>query len=383
MGFTIQDMMITSEERYRMKYLAGKNGWSNSISWVHLIEDTTIIQNFWGKELAVTTGLGFSTEAALLELAGNLVHRHAAGLIINVGNYIKELPNSLLDYCEENDLPLLTVPWEIHLSDMMKDFSIHIFTQGNTDEQIVNALIAAVEQPDNQEAYRKKLLPHFDVDGSFQVMLIASEGLDSMDTVDRRRLSYRLQIYLEQITHNGNFFYYNSFFVLVANAIKPELLLELGEGMLRRARKRMPDKPIYVGVGSMVTDIENLSVSYRRAEAAAKMAMRTKTPLLQFEKMGLYRLLYSCTDAGLLTQMRQEALATLEEHDRRHHSNYVDTLRYYLEFNGSIQAMSQKMFTHRNTILYRMNNIKKLLGTELATPEERLPYQIALYIRDM
>jgi DNA-binding PucR family transcriptional regulator len=153
--------------------------------------------------------------------------------------------------------------------------------------------------------------------------------------------------------------------------------------MLKRARKRMPDRPIYVGVGSQVMDIENLSVSYRRAEVAARMAMRTKTALLQFEGMGIYRLLYSCTDAALLAQMKQETLSVLEEHDRRHNSNYVETLQCYLEFNGSIQAMAQSMFTHRNTIIYRMNNIKKLLGTELATPAERLPYQIALYIRDM
>ncbi len=383
MGFTIQDMMIASEERYQMKYLAGKNGWSNSISWVHLIEDTKIIRHFWGKELAVTTGLGFSTEEAVMELARHLVQRHAAGLIVNTGNYIEELPESLLVYCEENDLPLLTVPWEVHLSDMMKDFSIRIFVQESTDEEVVNALIAAVEQPDNQDAYRKKLLPHFDVDGTFQVMLIASEGLDSMDTVDRRKLSYRLQMYLEQITHNGSFFYYNSYFVLVVNALEPELVIELGEGMLKRANKRMPDRPVYVGVGSQVTDIENLSVSYRRAEAAAQMAMRTKTALLQFEEMGMYRLLYSCTDTGLLEQMRKETLASLEEHDERHNSNYVETLRCYLECDGSIQAMAQSMFTHRNTIIYRMNNIKKLLGTELATPAERLPYQIAFYIRGM
>lgn len=383
MGFTIQDMMIASEERYRMRYLAGKNGWSNSISWVHLIEDTTIIRHFWGKELAVTTGLGFPTKEALMDLARHLVQHHAAGLIVNIGNYVEELPEELLGYCEENDLPLLTVPWEIHLSDMMKDFSIRIFVQGSTDEEVVSALIAAVEQPDNQEAYRKKLLPYFDVDGTFQVMLIASEGLDSMDTVDRRKLSYRLQMYLEQITHNGSFFYYNSFFVLVVNAIEQELLIELGEGMLKRARKRMPDRPVYVGIGSQVMDIENLSVSYRRAEAAAKMAMRTKSELLQFEEMGIYRLLYSCADTGLLKQMEQETLSVLEEHDERHNSNYVETLRRYLEFNGSIQAVAQSMFTHRNTIIYRMNNIKNLLGTELATPAERLPYQIALCIRGM
>lgn len=383
MGFTIQDMMIASEERYRMKYLAGKDGWSNSISWVHLVEDTTIIRHFWGKELAVTTGLGFPTQEAIMELASHLVQRHAAGLIVNTGNYIEELPDSLLAYCEENHLPLLTVPWEIHLSDMMKDFSIRIFVQESTDEEVVNALIAAVEQPDNQDAYRKKLLPHFDVDGTFQVMLIASEGLDSMDTVDRRRLSYRLQMYLEQITHNGSFFYYNSFFVLVVNAIGQDLLIELSEGMLKRAHKRMPDRPFYVGIGSLVTDIENLAVSYRRAEAAARMAMRTKTTLLQFDGMGMYRLLYSCTDTGLLAQIQRETLSVLEEHDRRHHSNYVETLQSYLEFDGSIQAMAQSMFTHRNTIIYRMNNIKKLLGTELATPAERLPYQIAFYIRNM
>ncbi len=383
MGFTIQDMMIASEERYRMKYLAGKDGWSNSISWVHLVEDTTIIRHFWGKELAVTTGLGFPTQEAIMELASHLVQRHAAGLIVNTGNYIEKLPDSLLAYCEENHLPLLTVPWEIHLSDMMKDFSIRIFVQESTDEEVVNALIAAVEQPDNQDAYRKKLLPHFDVDGTFQVMLIASEGLDSMDTVDRRRLSYRLQMYLEQITHNGSFFYYNSFFVLVVNAIRQELLIELGEGMLNRAHKRMPDRPFYVGIGSLVTDIENLAVSYRRAEAAARMAMRTKTTLLQFDGMGMYRLLYSCTDTGLLAQIQRDTLSVLEEHDRRHNSNYVETLQSYLEFDGSIQAMAQNMFTHRNTIIYRMNNIKKLLSTELATPAERLPYQIAFYIRNM
>lgn len=382
MGFTIQDMMITSEERYRMKYLAGRDGWSNSISWVHLIEDTKIIQNFWGKELAVTTGLGFPTEEALMDLAAHLVKRHAAGLIVNTGNYIGELPEALLEYCEENHLPLLTVPWEVHLADMMKDFSIRIFVQGSTDEQVVNALIAAIEQPDNQE-YRKKLLPYFDVDGTFQVMLIASEGLDSMDTVDRRKLSYRLQMYLEQITHNGSFFYYNSYFVLVVNALKQELVMELGEGMLKRANKRMPDRQIYVGVGSQVTDIENLSVSYGRAEAAAKRAMETKTALLRFEEMGLYRLLYRCTDTGLLAQMKQETLSVLEEHDRRHNSNYVETLQRYLELDGSIQAMAQSMFTHRNTIIYRMNNIKKLLGTELDTPAKRLPYQIAFYIRSM
>ena len=62
MGFTIEDMLVVSADKYQMKLEAGEKGWSNSISWLLMLEDLTIIQNFSGKELAVTTGLGFQTE---------------------------------------------------------------------------------------------------------------------------------------------------------------------------------------------------------------------------------------------------------------------------------------------------------------------------------
>ena len=120
MSFTIEDMILTGEKKYEMKFLAGQNGWANSISWVHLLEDTTIIQNFWGKELAVTTGLGFPEKEDWMNLARKLNRYHASGLIINVGQYINEIPEELRAYCDENDLPLLTVPWEVHLSDKIR-----------------------------------------------------------------------------------------------------------------------------------------------------------------------------------------------------------------------------------------------------------------------
>ena len=74
---------------------------------------------------------------------------------------------------------------------MIKNLSIRIFLQGTTDEEITRALIHAIEEPDNQEAYRKILLPYLDVDGEFQVVLFTTGRLDEMDTVERKRLSYR------------------------------------------------------------------------------------------------------------------------------------------------------------------------------------------------
>ena len=383
MSFTIEDMVLIAEKRYEMQFLAGRKGWSNSISWVHLLEDTTIIQNFWGKELAVTTGLGFPEKEDWMHLAQQLNRHHASGLIINVGQYIFEVPEELKAYCDENDLPLLTVPWEVHLSDMIKDFSIRVFLQDNADEQIMSALISAIETPDNQEAYRKELLQYFDVDGSFQVLLLTCEGLDAMDTVERKKLSYRIQVYLEEITHNASFFYYNSDFVLVANAVPEEFLYQLAEGTIRRANRRMPGLKLYVGIGSRRMDVVHLSVSYQRAKAAVHMAMTRKQPVVKFDECGLYRLLYMVGDTEILQEMRTERLAALEEYDRKHHAGYVETLQSYLKHNGSIQAVAGELYTHRNTVLYRIGNIKKIIGSNLETPEERLPYQIAFYIRNM
>ena len=68
MGFTIEDMLVVSQDRYKMKMVAGSRGWSNSISWLLVMEELTIIHNFSGKELCITTGLGFQAERDMLEL---------------------------------------------------------------------------------------------------------------------------------------------------------------------------------------------------------------------------------------------------------------------------------------------------------------------------
>ncbi len=61
----------------------------------------------------------------------------------------------------------------------------------------------------------------------------------------------------------------------------------------------------------------------------------------------------------------------------------METLQSYLKHNGSIQAVAEELYTRRNTVLYRLGNIRKVLGNELKTPGRKLPYQMAFYIRSM
>ena len=383
MGFTVEDMLTVSHERYRMDLIAGKGGWSNSISWLLMLEDLTITQNFTGKELAVTTGLGFQTGEKLMDLVKALVRQGASGLIVNTGMYIHKIPAYVAAYCDENDLPLLTVPWDVILADMIKDLSVRIFLQGYTDEQISEALIHAIEDPDGRDQYVRHLLPYFDVDGSFQVVLLHTDGLDRMDTVERRRLSYRMQLYLSNLTHNGHFFYYASTFVIIINAVEETVVRDILHHFRRNLKMRMPDRQISIGVSGEILDITRLHIAYHRAQAALSMARDTGRDLVRFPEMGLYRILYSVTDKDLLRTFCEHTLSPLIDYDKAHNACYVETLEQYLKYDGSIQAVSDAMFTHRNTILYRMNNIRKLLDIQLDTQEQKLTCQIACLIRHM
>ena len=146
MGYTIEDLMSSSQEKYEITFVAGQKGWANSISWILLIEDINALRNFKGKDLAITTGFGFDKESKLLALVSLLVKLRASGLIINTGMYIYEIPQSVIDICNENDLPLLTVPWHVQLFDMIKDLNIRVLLQGMADEQISASFIEAIEK---------------------------------------------------------------------------------------------------------------------------------------------------------------------------------------------------------------------------------------------
>lgn len=208
-----------------------------------------------------------------------------------------------------------------------------------------------------------------------------SDKLDSMDTVERKRIGYRLQLYCTNLTHNGHFFYYDSSFVVILNDVGNSDAEMIIETFAKNIRRKMPEVTFSIGVGSKVQDISNLYLSYRRAKEAARMCCDFGRFMIYFDDMGIYKLLYSIDDRALVKEITDDLLKPVTDYDKEHNSDYTDTLENYLRYDCSIQKVSDKMFIHRNTIAYRMNTIRKLLDCSLKTEDERLPYLIACLMR--
>ena len=381
MGFTIEDALIQTQKQYRLKLLAGKEGCGNAMSWVHMIEDTKIIQQLWGKELAVTTGLGFQSHDALFDFIKCLVKYHSVGLIINTGKYIFEVSQDIIDYCNEQEFPLLTTPWEVHMADLIKDFSMRCLFSEREDQQISKLFQEVFTTVQTVEEVRPQLMSSFDVDGYFQVVLIEIEDSDQFDAIERRKIAFQLELCFEKIESPYTFFWFDGCFVLVVNNLEPDNLERIIDKMYKRTKKRMEGKYIHLGIGSQMLDFRQVILSYKRARAAVSMATQFQLPIVSFEEMGIYQILFSIEDKQILSEMYHSLLQPIIEYDQKHHGELEKTLFYYLFYNESQIEMAKNLYLHRNTINYRMLKIKELLGCQLDTFEEKMLYMLAMYIK--
>ena len=381
MGFTLADALNQSQEQYHFTLLAGQEGCSNAISWVHMIEDTTIIQQLWGKELVVTTGHGFQSEEELFMLIKYLIKYNSVGLIINIGKYIFEIPSAIIDYCNEQEFPLLTIPWEVHLADLIKDFCMRCLYSEKEDRELSKLFQEILTNNQIVEEARPQLMSAFDVDGNFQVVLISVEGSDNFNAIERRKIAFQIELCFEKIDSSYAFFWYDGYFVLIVNNLKADELKVIIDKMHKRAKKRIDDKRVYLGIGSQMKDLGQVYLSYKRAKAAILMAMQFELPIVFFEDMGVYQILFSIEDKQILIEMYHRLLQPLIDYDQKHHGELEKTLFYYLIYGESQITMAKNLYMHRNTINYRMNKIKELLNCQLDTFEEKVPYMLSYYIK--
>lgn len=387
MGFTIGDALLETQNLYKLKLIAGETGCANAISWVQMVEDETILQQLWGKELVVTTGLGFQKPGSLLNLAKLLVKYHSVGLIINIGNkkgegYIFDIPQDVIDYCNEQDFPLLVFPWEIHLAELIKDFSYRCISSEREDRRINKVIIDTLINFRKMEESREQLASYFDVDNYFQVIVIDIESQEELGMIERRRIQFQLELCLEKVEGNYGFFWFDGHFILIVNGLDDQDVNKLIRETLKRAKKRISYR-IHIGIGSKMPDFRNIILSYKRGLAACRMARKFHEASLTFEQMGVYQLLFMIEDHDILYQMHQHLLGPIIEYDRQHHTELEDTLYNYLMFDSNQKAMAEALFMHRNTINYRMNKIKEITQCEFSSFEEKMPYMLAFYIKDI
>ncbi|OHX55829.1 helix-turn-helix domain-containing protein [Planococcus faecalis] len=76
-------------------------------------------------------------------------------------------------------------------------------------------------------------------------------------------------------------------------------------------------------------------------------------------------------------------LDVLSNYDLVKNTNYTEVLRLYIESNGSVMEVADKLYLHRNTINYRISRIEELMNCNLDEFNTRLNIALAFMLLDV
>jgi len=139
-----------------------------------------------------------------------------------------------------------------------------------------------------------------------------------------------------------------------------------------------------IGIGRVHRGFEQIWQCIRDGEKSVEVARTyTNDRIVEFETLGIYKIFSQSHLNEELLSFYNSTLRVLVEHDRKSNSELVKSLKVFFSVNGNTKKVSEILFTHYNTILYRLNRIQEITGMNLKSESDRYDLQTALRIMNI
>ncbi|MFD4931722.1 helix-turn-helix domain-containing protein [Peribacillus butanolivorans] len=144
-------------------------------------------------------------------------------------------------------------------------------------------------------------------------------------------------------------------------------------------------KPFYLGIGGKTAAIGDYFVSYQQAVESQNVIINQfkESNFVLYDDLGAYPLFHHLKNSTSTRLFIKKYLSPILNNSDDKNNTLFQTLRAYLNNNGSIKETSEELFIHRSTLQYRMEKIQSLLDIELTSSEQRFNLQLAFKLNDI
>lgn len=135
-----------------------------------------------------------------------------------------------------------------------------------------------------------------------------------------------------------------------------------------------------VGIGNPISTIKDLSTSFKEAQIALEVSkvFDTEQLVVDYKHLGIARLIYqlptTICEMFLKEVFKQGSIDSLDEET-------LFTIQRFFENNLNVSETSRGLFVHRNTLVYRLEKIKKLTGLDLREFDDAIIFKVALMVK--
>lgn len=135
-----------------------------------------------------------------------------------------------------------------------------------------------------------------------------------------------------------------------------------------------------IGIGTVADHLRELADSYKDAQTAIDVGkvFDTEKSIINYENLGIGRLIYqlptTLCEIFLSEVFKKNPLDSLDQET-------LFTINKFFENSLNVSETSRKLFVHRNTLVYRLEKIKKLTGLDLRQFDQAIIFKVALMVR--
>ena len=102
--------------------IAGKAGLCRTVKWIHIMEIPQIGNLLNGNELILSTGVGWKGDKEVfLSLLKEFISSNAAGLCVELGMYMTDVPQEIIEFADYHNFPLIVFYHEVRFVDITQD----------------------------------------------------------------------------------------------------------------------------------------------------------------------------------------------------------------------------------------------------------------------
>lgn len=381
---TLQQLCENANYLYGMRVLAGERAMSNIVQWVHTLEDVDASEFLHGNELVFTTGIAQKGTQWLIPYINKLMEHEASGLVVNYGPYIAGVPKDVIDYCSQQNFPLLEVPWKTRLVDITRDFCNQIIHNEKEGDDIGETFKNIIFYPGDLEKYMPVLARHdFDLKVNYCILGVKIQGEREGDQSYMVTVRMHLMKIINRYRGQAGYFSTGRDIFFILCGCLDETLHQIVDELQKLSGREASGYTLYIGVSSNRLSLDMLSKNYHKICSILHIAEKNNQTPLYYDQFGMKKILLSVDNPDILEEYYKDMLERLEVYDIENGTEYMEVLRMYLIYDGSIQRVAQETFVHRNTVNYQINKIKKILDMDLNRLEERFKLMLAYQISDI
>ncbi|WP_094603672.1 hypothetical protein SPSIL_055230 [Sporomusa silvacetica DSM 10669] len=378
----------------RLNTVAGKSGLDRLVRWVHFIDLPDVIPWVQGNDLLIITGIGLNGDVhKLKDVVHGIIKKKLAGLIVNIGPYIKEVPVEVISLADQASFPVFELPWEVKLIEVTREICSHIVMKQKEEESIKDFLEQLLFCPlaDPEALNQRAAYYGYDLTRPHQVAIISPTRLSEFLQAKDEKALIAFKVRFEQIVRTilniqdrkiMTMLWEDDIVLLmpyenVSTRQNSNILTKI----LDEFAAKLPGLAVAAGLGGRFESLQAARQSYLQATKVLRFSeLKTASrPIYAYEQMGIYKLLFEI-EPDKLTTYYQEVIESLNEYDYKYHMDMVASLCVYFEENCNAAKTAKRLFVHRNTLDNRLKKIEEITGRSLNDPDDRLTLQLGLIV---